>query len=210
MTVTWYVVPVYFKKKQEIMATQKCIIILIWFITIPFWAQSQHLKKESERGYAFDSQNVVVSLDFSFIGHNYGRGKMSGVPLMLSFEYGFHRYVGISLYAGMLQRNVQFDDRSKQHDIYTGGGKLNFHFYNLIDDKTKKNLRGDIVDIYINGTAGFDYFDSELKTGGKYAYYFTAGLGIRAYPIKKVPGLGFNAEFSSILSPVMLGLNYRL
>ena len=188
------------------------ITILALILTVALGTNifAQKKQKDTDRGYAFDSRNIVASLDFSFISQSYGLGKMSGIPLMLSIEYGFHRYVGMSFYGGMLQRDVTFGDRTFQHDIYTGGGKLNFHFYNLIDDKIKKDLRGDIVDIYVNGTAGFDYFDSELKKGSKYAYYFTAGLGIRAYPIKKVPGLGFNAEFSSILSPVIFGLNYRL
>lgn len=170
---------------------------------------AQKLNKDLERGYAFDGRNFVVSHNTGFFGNSYGYGKASGAPLLLSVEYGLHRWVGISLYGGMLHRNPTWGENSYDLDVYTGGGRINFHLYNLIDDLVKINLRGDIIDIYGNLALGFDHYDTDLPVRTKYSYYITGGAGIRAYPIKRVKGLGFNMEFSTILSPWLVGLNYR-
>ena len=164
---------------------------------------------DSERGYAFEGRNLVIQLSSGFFGDSYGYGKLSGTPLKVQVEYGVHRYVGLALYGGMLHRDPQLGEQSFQMDVYTGGLHVNFHLYNFIDDLTKKNLRGDIIDVYGTFTVGMDYFDTNLPFRNKYAYFFTGGLGVRAYPIKKAKDLGFNMEFSAILSPWLIGLNYR-
>lgn len=170
---------------------------------------AQKGSNDLERGYAFDGRSFVVSLNTGFFGNSYGYGKASGAPILLSLEYGIHRWVGISLYGGMLHRKPTWGENSYNLDVYTGGGRLNFHFYNLIDDLVKINLRGDIIDIYGNLALGFDHFKTDLPVGDRYSFYITGGAGIRVYPIQQVKGLGFNMEFSSILSPWLLGLNYR-
>ncbi len=170
---------------------------------------AQHTNADHNRGYAFEGRSMVVQLSSGFIGYTYGFGDLSGAPLKLQVEYGIHRYAGLALYGGMLHRDPQFGERTYQMDVYTGGLHVNFHLYNFIDDLTKKNLRGDIIDVYGTFTVGIDYFDTNLPLRSKYTYYFTGGFGVRAYPIKKAPRLGFNMEFSNILSPWLLGLNYR-
>lgn len=188
--------------------TFKLTLLLLLIVGTAF-GQKNRKNKDLERGYAFDGGSFVISAATGFFGHNYGYGKLGGAPFKLTTEVGVHRYVGIALYGGLLHRDPVWGENSYQMDIYTGGGHLNFHLYNLVDDLFKKNLRGDIIDVYITGTVGFDYFDTTLPLREKYAVYYTAGLGVRAYPIKKAPGLGFNMEFSNILSPWLLGINYR-
>ena len=182
------------------------VILSLLLATISF---AQKKKKDADRGYAFEGRNLVIQLSSGFFGDSYGYGKLGGAPLKLQVEYGVHRYVGLALYGGMLHRDPQLGEQSFQLDVYTGGLHVNFHLYNLVDDIFKKDLRGDIIDVYGTFTVGMDYFDTNLPFRNKYAYFFTGGFGVRAYPIKKAKDLGFNMEFSPILSPWLIGLNYR-
>ncbi len=191
------------------METRKIICPLVLTILLVTNAMAQKKQQDTDRGYAFEGRNLVIQLSSGFIGYDYGFGDLCGVPLKLQVEYGVHRYVGLALYGGMLQRDPEFGEKVYKMDVYTGGIHVNFHLYNFVDDLTKKNLRGDIVDVYGTFTVGVDYFDTNLPLRSKYAYYFTGAIGIRAYPIKKVKALGFNMEFSNILSPWLIGLNYK-
>lgn len=182
------------------------VILSLLLATVSF---AQKKKKDTDRGYAFEGRNLVIQLSSGFFGDSYGYGKLGGAPLKLQVEYGVHRYVGLALYGGMLHRDPQLGEQSFQLDVYTGGLHVNFHLYNLVDDIFKKDLRGDIIDVYGTFTVGLDYFDTNLPLRNKYAYFFTGGLGVRSYPIKKAKDLGFNMEFSPILSPWLIGLNYR-
>lgn len=184
-------------------------LLLVCFSIGSISAQKRKRNKDADRGYAFEGGSFVISATAGFFGYNYGYGKLGGAPFKLTTEVGVHRYVGIALYGGLLHRDPVWGETTYQMDIYTGGGHLNFHLYNLIDDLTKKNLRGDIIDVYITGTVGFDYFHTNLPLRDNWTVYYTAGLGFRAYPIKKAPRLGFNMEFSNILSPWLMGINYR-
>lgn len=192
------------------MARKSLFLTIIYILIIGnTFAQKRRSHKDENRGYAFESGSFIIGAATGFFGYNYGYGKLGGAPFKLTAEVGVHRYVGIALYGGLLHRDPVWGETTYQMDIYTGGGHLNFHIYNLIDDLTKKNLKGDIIDVYITGTVGFDYFDTNLPIRNSWFVYYTAGLGVRAYPIKKVRNLGFNMEFSNILSPWLMGINYR-
>ena len=190
------------------MRNRTYIITIILSFAITF-SSAQNKNKDLDRGYAFDGRSFVTSLSTGFFGDSYGYGKIGGAPLLLSFEYGIHRYVGASVYGGMLHRDPMFGEKRYQLDVYTVGARFNFHLYNLVDDIIKWNLRGDIIDIYGSFSVGMDHYDTDLPVQTKFGYYITGGAGIRAYPIKKARGLGFNMEFSTILSPWLIGLNYR-
>jgi hypothetical protein len=191
------------------METRNSILAITIVLLSSTFVFAQKAKNDLDRGYSFDGRNFVVSLNTGFFGNSYGYGKASGAPVLLSLEYGLHRYVGISLYGGMLHRKPVWGENAYKLDVYTGGGRINFHLYHLIDDLVKINLRGDIIDVYGNLAVGFDHYDTNLPVRTKYSYYITGGAGVRVYPIKKVQGLGFNMEFSTILSPWLLGLNYK-
>jgi len=186
------------------------LIACICLLTCHAAAQQRKTHADHNRGYAFEGKNVVINASIGFFGYTYGYGKLSGIPFKLTAEAGVHRYVGIALYGGLLHRNPTWGERVYKMNVYTGGAHLNLHVYNIIDDLTNVNLRGDILDVYITGTVGADYFDTTLPLQNRYAIYYTAGLGVRAYPIPKVPRLGFSMEFSNILSPWLVGVTYRL
>ncbi len=128
---------------------------------------------------------------------------------MLSMEYGIHRYVGAGIYGGLLDRNPKIGENTYDMTIYTVGLRAHLHAYNIIDDVVKKDLRGDIIDIYGIVYVGMDHFETNMNLPNKQTWYISGGLGIRAYPFKKARGLGLFTEFSPVLMPWQLGLNYR-
>jgi hypothetical protein len=81
-----------------------------------------------------------------------GYGFWYSGTLSLQAEFGVHDYVGIGIVTGVGGRNYR----------YGGGGVLyvpvgisaNFHFYQLIEDKTSKDIHGDKLDLYAGLNVG--------------------------------------------------------
>ncbi len=169
---------------------------------------AQKKTKDTDRGYAFEGRNLVIGIGSGFIGYSYGYGKLGGAPLMLSVEYGIHRYFGAGIYGGLLDRNPQIGEKVYDMTVYTFGLRGQLHAYNILDDLVKTNLRGDVLDIYGIVYIGMDHFETNMKLPNKRTWYISGGLGVRAYPFKKARGLGFFTEFSPVLMPWQLGLNY--
>ncbi|MBL4587661.1 MAG: hypothetical protein JKX84_11495, partial [Flavobacteriales bacterium] len=180
---------------------------LVLFLGTNAWAQKN--QKDTDRGYAFESRNLVVGLGSGFFGYSYGYGKLGGAPLMLSFEYGLHRYIGAAIYGGLLDRNPKIGENSYDMTIYTVGIRGQFHVYNLLDDILKTDLRGDVIDVYGMLYLGMDAFRTSINLPNKRTWYISGGFGVRVYPFKKAKGLGVFTEFSPVLMPWQLGVNYK-
>lgn len=82
-------------------------------------------------------------------GYGYGWTPITG-ELNVQAEWGVHQYVGVGLFTGV------------GGGAYWGGGVVNvpigavanFHFYQLIADKTGKNIHADKLDIYAGANLG--------------------------------------------------------
>ena len=112
-------------------------------------------------------------------------------------EFGIHKYVGLGFTTG-------FGGRAGWTHDYRGeinmpmGMLANFHFYQLIADKSSKNLHSDKLDIYAGASAGsgvavafYKNTESDINTrrmvplafGGLHAgirYYFKPQVGVTA------------------------------
>jgi hypothetical protein len=112
-------------------------------------------------------------------------------------EFGIHKYVGLGFTTG-------FGGRGGWPHNYPGevnipiGMICNFHFYQLIEDKTDKDIHGDKLDIYVGASIGSgiafirypNYPDypattrvTPLAFGGLHAglrYYFKPKVGVNA------------------------------
>jgi len=127
----------------------------------------------------------------------------------LQMEWAVHDYVGIGFTTG-------FGGTGRLKNGYRGGFNMpiglvvNFHFYQLIDDKNSKNLHGDKLDIYggLSVGSGFavGYYDNEnprivpMAWGGLHA-------GIRWY---FVPRVALNAEAGFGKNVVNIGFSFKL
>jgi len=192
------------------MEARNTLIALTILLFIATDTLAQKHGNDTNRGYAFESGNVVVGLGSGFVGYSYGRGKLGGAPIMLSLELGLHRYIGMGIYGGILDRNPKIGDIRYDMTIYTVGIRGQFHLFNLIDDIVKTNLRGDIIDVYAIAYIGMNQFESNITLPNKRTWYISGGFGGRVYPFKKAKGLGVFTEFSPVLMPWKIGLNFRL
>lgn len=128
-------------------------------------------------------------------------------------EFGVHKYVGIGFTTG-------FGGRSGWARSYRGeinmpiGFVANYHFYQLIADKSSKNIHSDKLDIYGglslgSGVAVSFYRDNNLDNDVRRVVPLIFGgphVGIRYY---FKPNVGVNAELGWGRSLVNVGLVFK-
>jgi len=68
-------------------------------------------------------------------------------------EFGIHKYVGLGFTTGFGGRGA-WQNRFPAEVNIPIGLICNFHFYQLIEDKTEKNIHGDKLDIYVGANIG--------------------------------------------------------
>jgi hypothetical protein len=160
---------------------------------------------EKMQAQAHEKGDIILS---PFIGAGnwgyYGRGY--AFPVGVNLDFAVHKYADVGPYAGvMLNGN------------YTGinfGARGNFNWWQLLDDKVAKDLKGDVIDLYY--TLGFGY---EVFTGINNGYYWGgrrgsinrfrwhSAMGIRWY---FVPRVALMAEVGSpSLAPLHLGVSFK-
>jgi hypothetical protein len=128
-------------------------------------------------------------------------------------EFGVHKYVGIGFTTGL-------GGRGGPRSGYTGeinapiGMIVNFHFYQLIADKSSKNIHADKLDIYAGanfggGIAATFYNDAYYNNTVRIVPIAFGGLhaGLRYYFKPKV---GLNAEVGFGKSIVNLGFVFKI
>jgi hypothetical protein len=160
------------------------------------------------------------------------------VGVLASPEFGVGRYVGFGIYAGLGgYKSIDFiylsDDGGltryvARYDNVIGelpsGGHLsipigietNFHFYQLIQDKSAKNIHGDKLDLYAGLAAGSGpniYFHSIYASGYRTQDVVSAGIlaigphfGMRYFPNPKT---GFFMELGYGKSILNIGVVMR-
>ncbi len=170
---------------------------------------------------AWDKSTKIISLGFgaSQFYHmdnyyyndswNY-RNHYSPVTIQLNVqgEFGIHKYLGIGFTTGFGGRGGLRNDYSGEINIPIGM-IFNFHFYQLIADKTAKNIHADKLDIYAGISAG---------SGLAVAYYTYstrvipmafggAHIGIRYFV---APKFALNLEAGMGKSIVNAGFGFKL
>jgi hypothetical protein len=198
--------------KQPIMKNKILLLILSLITLAQVNANAQAWSKESK----------VLSLglgasNFYHLDNRYapGFGNRGGYhtpysgQFNLQMEFGVHPYVGLGFTTG-------FGGIGPLNYGYNGefnmpmGFVVNFHFYQLIDDKSSKNLHADKLDIYggLSVGSGFalTFYNNEdlrvvpLAWGGMHA-------GIRWY---FAPRVALNAEFGFGKSLANIGFSFKL
>ncbi len=139
-----------------------------------------------------------------FHGSSFGYFYTPALAINANLEYGVHKYVGIapnigiatSFYPGVFALHIPI------------GVQGNFHFYQLIADKTKKDIHSDKLDVYagINLGGGPDIvFAGGADIGG--FFYIGPQVGARYY-LKN--NLGITAELGYGRTIANFGLCYKL
>jgi hypothetical protein len=129
-------------------------------------------------------------------------------------EFGVHKYVGLGFTTGIGGRGGLYTGYTGELNIPIGM-IVNFHFYQLIADKTSKDIHADKLDIYAGASIGsgiaatfYDNYPgypattriSPLAFGGLHAglrYYFK-------------PRVAVNGEFGFGKSLVNIGFSFKI
>lgn len=123
-------------------------------------------------------------------------------------EFGIHRYVGLGFTTGIGGRGPVSRNYLGELNIPVGL-IANFHFYQLIADKSSRNIHADKLDIYAGVNAGsgvaFTYYNDAIRAvplafGGLQA-------GIRYY---FVPRVAINGELGFGKSIANVGFTFKL
>lgn len=200
--------------------------------------KSKSTKKESTakafegKGSNTISLGIGASNAFTFFPKN-GKGlKYWSAPIYgtisIQEEFGVHKYVGVGYTIGV---GIAANMDGLFHSSILGGlsgipasnwgisvpvGVIaNFHFYQLIEDKTKKNIHGDKLDIYAGANLGagpaISFPRKKVNPNGKsdFGFVIFGGLqvGVRYY-VK--PKLGIFAEFGFGKSLVNAGVSFKM
>jgi hypothetical protein len=138
--------------------------------------------------------------------HNYY--SPTTLQLNLQAEFGIHPYVGLGFTTGIGGRGgLRYDYRGELNIPIAM--IVNFHFYQLIADKSTKNIHADKLDLY---------FGASLGTGVAFAYYYDftrvvpmafggVHFGVRYY---FSPTVGVNCEVGWGKSLVNAGMVFKI
>ncbi len=124
-------------------------------------------------------------------------------------EFGVHKYVGVGFTTGFGAR-VDRSPTDYPGEINLPIGLItNFHFYQLIADKSRKKIRGDKLDIYAGGSLGSGIAASYYTNSTRIVPLAFAGLhaGVRYYFTNKI---GLNAELGFGKSILNAGFSFKI
>ena len=178
---------------------KKLLFVLMIFsaLTLSF----NHVKAQAwEKGTKVLALGFGASQFYHLDNYYYsGSGRIhnaySPVTLQVNFqgEFGIHKYLGLGFTTGIGGRGSLRHDYAGELNIPIGM-IFNFHFYQLIADKSAKNIHADKLDIYAGLSAGSgiaiayynDYYNDFTRVmpiafGGVHLgirYYFTPMVGV--------------------------------
>jgi hypothetical protein len=104
-----------------------------------------------------------IDVQNNWPGYGGWRGSNVG-GITLQMEWGIHKYVGLGFATGVqggIGRHAWYGPGNNYGELAVPFGLIvNFHFYQLIEDKTTKDIHGDKLDIYagLNVGSGISYF----------------------------------------------------
>lgn len=123
-------------------------------------------------------------------------------------EFGVHDYVGVGFVAGFGGRAGGYWGASGVLDIPVGV-LANCHFYQIIADKTGKNIHADKLDIYagLNVGSGLGVVFGGGTSEAAALVFFGPQVGIRYF---FVPNIAVNGEVGYGKSIVQAGITFKL
>lgn len=131
------------------------------------------------------------------------------IQFNLQAEFAIHKYFGLGFTTGFGGRKYPVDDRFPNEVNFPIGMITNFHFYQLIADRTKHSIHADKLDIYAGFNVGTGVATAVYANTTRTVPLTFIGLhtGIRYYVTKSV---GLNAELGWGKSIVNAGLCFKL
>jgi len=133
--------------------------------------------------------------NYSSFGYDYAyNGIIPG--LTINLDYNVHRYVGVGVFYA-----VGFQNYKKSNVFYLGnafGARTTFHWWQMLDDRSDKDLFSDKIDFDIHFHAGGFLISEKNKTDNtkhkKYGFNAGAGVSFKYYFVNNF-GVAIDAGF---------------
>ena len=160
--------------------------------TTEFVKREKKDKEFSLEGGASAKNNFVIQptlnighhlgfAELNYAGNRYGNGLLLGMTLNL--DYNVHDYISIGVYYGVAFKN--YKDNNVAYLGQAVGARGAFHWWQLIDDKSDKDLFSEKLDFDFHAHLGayiLSYKDKALDSKTKkYGLNAGGGIGLRYY-----------------------------
>lgn len=160
---------------------------------------------EKATAQAHEKGDVILS---PFIGAGnwgyYGGGY--GFPVGVNLDFAVHKYADVGPYAGVLVNS--------NYQGINFGARANFNWWQLLDDKVAKDLKGDVIDLYYTLGFGYEVFTGRVKNNAWgwnnrsiNRFRWHSAMGIRWYFAPKIALMGEVGGAS--LAPVQIGISFK-
>lgn len=190
------------------------------------------LSSISGKAQAFDKSTKMITIAIGGgdmfhipVGYNYYTGFYEPLTaqLYVQGEFAVHKYVGVGFDFTLGGRPSNYgysgygyyygNGYGYQSEFNIAAGALaNFHFYQLIADKTHKKLHADKLDIYAGLSTGLgmaihpsSYYNSE--TNIDVLFYIGPQVGVHYF---FNPHIGINGEFGFGKTFISAGVTFKL
>ncbi|MFC2176279.1 hypothetical protein ACFLR1_04860 [Bacteroidota bacterium] len=186
-------------------------------LTIPFLMSTQTV---SAQAWTKNTNVISVGLGASSFYHfdktyrnsllGFGRATYAPVTGQINVdgEFGVHEYIGVGFSTGLGGRAGLFTGYNGSFNIPLAA-VANFHFYQLIQDKTGANLHADVLDIYAGANLGtgiaFVFYNS--GTVAAPLVYGGVHVGIRWYFVENI---GLTGQFGFGRQLANIGVAFKL
>jgi len=170
-----------------------CVLIIVSALALTFnQVKAQAWEKGTKvLALGFGASQFYHLDNYYYSGSDRIHNEYSPVTLQVNFqgEFGIHKYLGLGFTTGIGGRGSLRYDYAGELNIPIGM-IFNFHFYQLIADKSTKNIHADKLDIYAGLNAGsgiaIAYYSDFTRVvpiafGGVHLgirYYFTPMVGV--------------------------------
>lgn len=124
---------------------------------------------------SFEKGNILLNPGVGFGSHGFGGNEKEFRPsIFFAADFGVHDYISAGPYAG-----ARFYGDGLSGIAF--GGRGNFHWWQLLDDKVAADLKQSQLDIYATLFLGYNLARS--RNFGNEGYFgFGSTLGLRWYP----------------------------
>lgn len=147
--------------------------MIVLFICALFLSANNVVAQKS-----FEKGNILLNPGVGFGSHGFGdNGRVVRPAVFFAADFGVHDYISVGPYAGA--RFYNNSNSNRKNDLGLAfGGRGNFHWWQLLDDKVAADLKQSQLDIYATLFLGYN-----LYRAGDYAGFgFGSTLGLRWYP----------------------------
>lgn len=197
---------------------KKYLIIISAVVLLSFSFNNANAQAFAGKGSKYFTLGIGVSQFFNFGGYYdnyynrgfYGLGRFGyfrpTLTMNANIEFGIHKYVGIAPCFGVGASFYGGDNISVDVPV---GVQANFHFLQLIGDKTGKSFT-DKLDVYAGlntgGGPSFGFYGSGLEMSG--FFYVGPQVGIRYYPKSNIgicAELGYGKTIANVAMVIKMG-----